>query len=132
MAFGYSNHTIAPTSVVNSVLVAMSVGTPSPSIKISGMFYAHGSAITYQPNEIMNPAGPNLTDLQFVNESPVMGTTFTVVSVPQPHVRQTVQVINDAWVRYSGVMPSGPGTHKVVVAVMTEKLQKACPNGPSG
>ena len=121
VVFGYSDPTFAPTSVVNSAppqLVAMSVGTPSPSVEMSGMFYAHGSAVTYQPSEIMNPAGPNLTDLQFVNESPMMGTNFTAASVPQPHVRQTV--INVARARYSGVMPSGGHTGHIGGSARTQ------------
>lgn len=118
VAFGYSTPSFIPASVVHSStapphIVSMSVGTPSPSMEMPATFYTHGSAITYQPNafgDVMNVAGSNLTDLQFVNETThVLGSNFSARSVPQGRLRQTV--INDARTRYSGVMPSGHFGH---------------------
>ena len=112
--FGYPAPNFVPTSAVHSPVAApphvaaMSVGTPSPSVEMQSTFYTHGSAVTYQPNaygDVMGVAGPNLTDLHFVNETQVLGSNFSGRSVPQTRLRQTV--INDARTRYSGVMPTG-------------------------
>ena len=117
--FGYAAPNFAPTSVVDSTtppqIVAMSVGTPSPSVEMPATFYTHGSAVTFQPanafGDIINPAVHNLTDLHFVSDTQVLGSNYSARSVPhgQSRVRQTV--INDARVRYSGVMPSGHFMH---------------------
>ena len=87
--------------------VAMSVGTPSPSVEMPSTFYTHGSAVTYQSNafgEMVPVGGATLGEVQFVSNGQVLGSNFSSRSVPQPRSRQTV--INDARTRYSGVMPS--------------------------
>ena len=114
MAFGYTATNFVP--MVNSAttppqVVAMSVGTPSPSVEMPATFYTHGSAVTYHPpsafGDMMNAT--NLTDLHFVSESPALGSNFSKRSIPQTRIRQTV--INDARVRYSGLMPAGHYGH---------------------
>ena len=117
--FGYAALNFAPTSVVDSTtppqIIAMSVGTPSSSVEMPPTFYTHGSAVTFQPanafGDIINPAVHNLTDLHFISDTQVLGSNYSATSVPhgQSCVRQTV--INDARVRYSGVMPSGHFMH---------------------
>jgi hypothetical protein len=86
----------------------MSVGTPSPSVEVPATFYTHGSAISFS-NGFGDPAAVHglTTDLHFVGDGQALGSNYSIRSVPlaeQSRVRQTV--INDARVRYSGVMPS--------------------------
>ena len=89
----------------------MSVGTPSPSVEVPGTFYTHGSAVTFS-NGFGDPTAAlhGLTsDLHFIpgGDSQALGSNYSIRSVPlagQSRIRQTV--INDARVRYSGVMPS--------------------------
>ena len=116
--FGYAApNGFVPSSVVDSTtpphVAAMSVGTPSPSVEMPATFYTHGSAVTFQPaNSFSDPAIHGLTDLHFVGDTQVLGSNYSIRSVPlagQSRVRQTV--INDARVRYSGVMPSGHFVH---------------------
>ena len=117
--FGYvAPNGFVPSSVVGSTtppqVPAMSVGTPSPSVEMPSTFYTHGSAITFQPvNGFGNPAAHGLTtDLHFVGDTQTLGSNYSIRSVPvagQGRVRQTV--INDARVRYSGVMPTGHFVH---------------------
>ena len=91
----------------------MSVGTPSPSVEMPATFYTHGSVITFQPaNSFSDPAIHGLTDLYFIGDTQVLGSNCSIRSVPlagQSRVRQTV--INDAHVRYSGVMLLGHFVH---------------------
>ena len=92
----------------------MSVGTPSPSVEMPSTFYTHHSAITFQPvNDFGHPAAHGLTtDLHFVSDTQTLGSNYSIRSVPvagQSRVRQTV--INDAFMLYSGVMPTGHFVH---------------------
>ena len=119
--FGY----VAPNSFVPSAsavgsttppqVAAMSVGTPSPSVEMPATFYTHGSAVTFQAvGGFGDPAvhGLTTTDVHFVGDTQALGSNYSIRSVPlagQSRVRQTV--INDARVRYSGVMPSGHFMH---------------------
>ena len=116
--FGYvAPNGFVPSSVVDSTtppqIAAISVGTPSPSVEMPATFYTHGSAVTFQPaNGFSDAAVHGLTDLHFVSDTQVLGSNYSIRSVPltgQSRVRQTV--INDARVRYSGVMPSGHFMH---------------------
>ena len=110
--FGY----VAPNGFVDSTtppqVAAMSVGTPSPSVEVPTTFYTHGSAVTFQPVTSNGFGDPTAavhgltTDLHFVPGGNSQAN-YSIRSVPlagQSRVRQTV--INDARVRYSGVMPS--------------------------
>jgi hypothetical protein len=102
-----------PSTVVDSTtpphVAAMSVGTPSPSVEVPATFYTHGSAISFS-NDFGDPAAVHglTTDLHFVGgDGQALGSNYSIRSVAlagQNRVRQTV--INDARMRYSGVMPS--------------------------
>ena len=63
------------------------------------------------PLVTINPAVHNLTDLHFVSDTQVLGSNYSGRSVPHGQSRIKQTVINDARVRYSGVMPSGHFMH---------------------
>ena len=100
--FGY----VAPNGFVPSSVVGL--------VEMPSTFYTHGSVITFQPvNGFGDPAAHGLTtDLHFMGDTQTLGSNYSIRSVPvagQGRVRQTV--INDARVRYSGVMPTGHFVH---------------------
>ena len=118
--FGYAtSSTFAPSTVVDPTtppqVAAMSVGTPSPSVEMPASFYTHGSAVTFQPasNVFADPSMHHLNDMRFVGDTQVVGSNYSMRPVPhmagQSRARQTV--INDARVRYSGVIPTGHFVH---------------------